>query len=348
MKRKASNASPHNLPIVSEQEFTEMVKKKNAPTEVAVLKGCVSVVKALSDDAGFRFTISTESVDRDRDVISVSGWRLQQYRQNPVVLWAHDYKSLPIGTTQALSAGSPGLQADMKFVPKDVYPFAWTVQEMVKLGVLRAASVGFKPLKYAYNEERRGVDVEESELLEWSIVPVPANAECLVQLGVLPKGVLEQFSEECERLLSSIKGDGQWVVGDLPGRLEEISVKLDKLSALPMLKVGEPSVGESHVGYPGCTRVGGCPTNAEGSPDNCQMADCPMKAHNVLPPNGQASAELGDGEHAIKVDDEEEQLIGISLQDIDRVLREETQAFVKGMVLEQMTAQFNYMLGRVD
>ena len=36
---------------------------------------------------------------------------------------------------------------------------------LVKLGALRATSVGFRALKWTYNEERRGVDFEQQELL---------------------------------------------------------------------------------------------------------------------------------------------------------------------------------------
>ena len=341
MKIKAS--TPHNLQILTEQEFSDLVKRKAAPTDIAVVKGCIAEVKGIKGQDNFTFTISTESVDRDKDVISVAGWDLTSYKQNPVVLWAHDYKSLPLGTSKSITPSKGGLTATMQFVPKDVYPFADTVRQMVELGILRAASVGFKPLKYSYNEDRKGVDVSESELLEWSIVPVPANADCLVQLSMLPKGLCDQFSGECERFLSEIKGKGQWVVG------EQITSAMDHLIKIASTakKDGQPAVGESHVGHPSCKREGGCPTNADGSPENCTMADCPMKQPSVVPPES-ASVDLGDSENALKIDDEDQHLIGISLEEIDTVLRNEFRGYVKGLVTEQMTAQFNYLLGRID
>jgi hypothetical protein len=42
------------------------------------------------------FTISTGSVDRDNDTLDPKGWDVKSYLTNPVVLFAHDYKSLPV------------------------------------------------------------------------------------------------------------------------------------------------------------------------------------------------------------------------------------------------------------
>ena len=38
------------------------------------------------------FVISTDEVDRHGDIVSAGGWRLDAFRRNPVVLWAHDYR----------------------------------------------------------------------------------------------------------------------------------------------------------------------------------------------------------------------------------------------------------------
>ena len=43
------------------------------------------------------FVLSTDEVDRHGDVVSADGWRLEAYRENPVLLWAHDYQHPAIG-----------------------------------------------------------------------------------------------------------------------------------------------------------------------------------------------------------------------------------------------------------
>lgn len=164
---------------------------KGTTSAGALRKGFFSVEYSKADgdpDSPIRtFTITTDSPDRDRDVISAGGWKLENYQKNPVVLWAHDYKQPSIGKSIGLRATGNSLVADVEFAPKEVYPFAQTIKGLLDFGALKATSVGMDPLKWAYNESRGGYDFIEQELLEFSVVPVPANAEAL-QLA-LAKGV---------------------------------------------------------------------------------------------------------------------------------------------------------------
>jgi len=140
----------------------------------------------------FRFTITTNDVDRDNDVIDPKGWSIESYLKNPVVLWAHDYTQPPVAIARTLERTPSGLASVAEFIDPAVYPFAGTIAAMVRMGALNATSVGFRPLpgKWSYNEQRKGVDFAGQELLEYSIVPVPANASCLIEArsaGMIPK-----------------------------------------------------------------------------------------------------------------------------------------------------------------
>jgi hypothetical protein len=54
-----------------------------------------------------------------------------------------------------------------------------------KKGFITAGSVGFIPLDYDFSDDRRGgIDFHRQELLEFSVVPVPANANSLVMQAV--------------------------------------------------------------------------------------------------------------------------------------------------------------------
>jgi len=145
-------------------------------------------IKAIDEERRLvPFTISTDSPDRDGDTIAVDGWRLDNYKRNPVVLWAHDSWSLPVAKAVEVAAFNGALRAVDQFATKDQYPFADTVFELIKGGYLNATSVGFLPMKFSFNEERAEpgawflpIDFEEQELLEHSVVPVPANPEALI------------------------------------------------------------------------------------------------------------------------------------------------------------------------
>jgi hypothetical protein len=61
-----------------------------------------------------RFVLSDSSVDRMGDVIDAAGWRLGPYKQNPVVLWAHDSGSPPIGKMVNIFVSGDRLIGDVK------------------------------------------------------------------------------------------------------------------------------------------------------------------------------------------------------------------------------------------
>lgn len=110
----------------------------------------------------------------------MTGWKLDNFRRNPIVLWAHCSDQPPIGKVISILARAGQLLARVKFA-SDVYEFAATIERLVQGGFIQATSVGFQPLKWAFNEERGGFDFQEQELLELSVVPVPCNPQALLQ-----------------------------------------------------------------------------------------------------------------------------------------------------------------------
>jgi len=172
--------------ILTRQQWAEQARGKNAMTFEMPLRKIVRtevVVKDVNPETGMHdigFVISTASIDREGDIINPDGWDLENYKQNPVVLWAHDYWTPPIGKALDVSIKDGALVATDRFTPEDINPFGAMIYRMIKGGYLKATSVGFKPIEWTFNEEHRGYDFLRAELLEHSVVPVPANPEALV------------------------------------------------------------------------------------------------------------------------------------------------------------------------
>lgn len=159
------------------------------------------------------FVISSEAVDRHGDIVTASGWQLDEYRQNPVLLWAHDYTRPVIGRAQAVWQEPGILLARLEFAPTD---FAQEVAALYRRGYQQGVSVGFKPLRYA---ERRhestgallGIHFLEQELLEVSAVPIPANRQALRRESrprvspSLPPGVSPGLAEMLAEVRAGIK-----------------------------------------------------------------------------------------------------------------------------------------------
>ena len=124
---------------------------------------------------------STGDVDRHGDVIAPEGWRLEAYRRNPVVLWAHDYRRPAIGRAAAVWREGDALLAQVEFAPTE---FAGEVAALYRQGYQQGVSVGFRPIRFEERRDARsgaflGIRFLEQELLEISAAPVPANGRAL-------------------------------------------------------------------------------------------------------------------------------------------------------------------------
>jgi HK97 family phage prohead protease len=153
--------------------------------DVRMQRKIASVLREVADRT-VRFVLSDGSVDRMGDTVAVAGWDLSSYRRNPVVLFAHDSSSPPIGRATRVWSDGTRLLGDVEFALAETYAFADTIYRLVKGGFLKSGSVGFLPTDYDFAGS--GVSYRRQELLEFSVVPVPANANALVEARM--KGIL--------------------------------------------------------------------------------------------------------------------------------------------------------------
>lgn len=150
-------------------------------------------------EAGFDFdeifVISTNSKDRMGDIIEQI-WELENYNQevrgekSGPVLVNHNSFGLPVGKGYAwLEDGK--LMSGTKFAKDiDSYEIGKVVAELVRQNFMKNASVGFIPKEWERlrDEQDRvtGYRFVRSELLEWSVVNVPANPDA--QRKMISKG----------------------------------------------------------------------------------------------------------------------------------------------------------------
>lgn len=134
-------------------------------------------MKAAGDGKTVSFIASTEAVDRMGDIVRQDGWDLTNYKRNPVVLFGHDHEK-PIGRAHNVRVDAGKLKADLEFADDSVDEFSAKIGRMVKAGFLNAVSVGFRVLEA--KPIKSGYEFVKSELLEISVVSVPANQEAIV------------------------------------------------------------------------------------------------------------------------------------------------------------------------
>ena len=144
----------------------------------------MSIVRRDAVDATRRsVVIAANDSARTAPEIDLAGLRFDNYRRNPVVMWAHDSTGrspsggLPIGRTLNISrAEDGGIVAEFEFLDDD--PFAQRIRNAWDKGFLQAASISWLPTE-SVPAKHGGVRDVRAELLEWSIVSVPADPDAL-------------------------------------------------------------------------------------------------------------------------------------------------------------------------
>lgn len=207
------------------------------------------VITNVAVDSGkLNFILSTAAIDRHGDTVAQTGWKLDNYKMNPVVLFGHDQASPPVGKAPYVAVEGDKLVAKgVEFTPKDLSPFGWMVGEMYRQGFMNAVSVGFLPGKFKFAEERgeMAIDFEEQELLEFSAVPVPANPQALQ--GAKAAGIeVAPLIEWAERILDT--NDGTQTVQR--GMAERVWTSLNTRKSFAMRKQEPMMPDEQEVETP--------------------------------------------------------------------------------------------------
>lgn len=125
-------------------------------------------------------TMNTGDLDRDNEKIDQSGWVLDGYKKNPVILWSHDRNIPAIGYMENIILGKT-LQGEMIFNDREFDPFGWGIGQRLLKGSLNCGSVGFRVIEaevvnHSVNpDEKADLIFRKQELLEFSVCNVPAN-----------------------------------------------------------------------------------------------------------------------------------------------------------------------------
>jgi phage head maturation protease len=213
------------------------------------------------------FIASDETVDRYDEVISASGWRLENYRRNPVFQNAHQYGDIIFTLGKALITevrdigGRPALFQRIEFAT-DVNPMARIAYGLYKGGFLKAVSVGFIPVKWQDREEVRSAECGVRNVGQVSPSPWPSppgaevqNAECGVQNGGPRRRYLEQELLEVSAvgipanpnaLILGLKA-GAVESADLKDLADLLRMVLSRAQALPLPSARGEGRGEGSI-----------------------------------------------------------------------------------------------------
>lgn len=158
------------------------------------------------------FYASTNQIDRYDEIISPRAFEatLPKYLGlNPVILFAHNHRELPVGKSVTGSIDDNGLVVRIKWAPTDL---GNQIKMLYDKGFMHALSVGFIPLEWTTHSEseiRAGMPYRthtKVDLLEISAVPVPANPGAVIQNDISDLQVRLSEAEKKDITVEAVRG----------------------------------------------------------------------------------------------------------------------------------------------
>ena len=122
-----------------------------------------------------------ETIDRDGDILTYEGWKFDEFVNNPVFLWGHDYSSVPVASIPKIIKRNKSRAYDflVKFPTEGLNPFADMILSLYAEKIINASSVGYVSDRWEYVEGSRGKKFLEKRLLELSGCAIPCNPNAL-------------------------------------------------------------------------------------------------------------------------------------------------------------------------
>lgn len=178
----------------------------------------------------YTFRASTGAVDRQNEIVDQAGWELDAYRINPVVLDSHKYDSIEdvIGRAIRVEVVGGALEADIIFADSEKGECA---EELVNKGFLRTVSVGFRSLERRPGGAGQPMTHTRAELLEISLVAIPANREAVRVRSA-------ENDDKDEKDKPDVIGNNGGAVGQKAGRqisaanMEKLQAAVDAIMAV--------------------------------------------------------------------------------------------------------------------
>ena len=173
--------------------------------------------------------VSTPEVDRYGTIIIPAGIDFSAYMSNPIVLAQHDAQRFPVGRCLGLYMNGDNLEATMQI--ECITEEGKQLNALIDAGFVKAVSVGIIP-KEVEEQTINGETVKvftKSELVEFSIVSVPANRGALIKRTFSDKlnQFIQRYKEEKRMLTPEIE---QKIKDELlPAVKEAITTELTNL-----------------------------------------------------------------------------------------------------------------------
>ncbi len=163
-----------------------------------------------------RFVMSAESEDRMKDIIRQDGLDMKDFLKNPMALAYHNHRA-PIGMwkdVKTINGRPKRTEGVIKLHPEGTTAAVDEVANLLAVGGLKACSVGFRVREAEWIKDKDdkytgGIEFIESDLLECSVVSIPAHPAALMKAAQGNSPLLKETMEYildtmCEKTASGL------------------------------------------------------------------------------------------------------------------------------------------------
>ncbi len=171
---------PEEKDLLNQFDLMTLIENETITINKVVNAMESEVDKADDEERTIRMVGTLQTEDRLGDIIDVKGWQLKNYKKNPVILFAHDHRSPAVAKATEIEKTDNSLIFTLKFPPVGVYQKSDELYGLYKHKIMKASSVGFIPIDYEFRKDKEGgIHFKKQELLELSLVTVPAHQDAL-------------------------------------------------------------------------------------------------------------------------------------------------------------------------
>lgn len=178
-------------------------------------------IKSVNEaDRQITFCFSDDAEDRMGEIVDQASWDTKNYMNNPLILWGHDPSDPENVLGQGVSldlnnAGKSYITA--QFDEAEINPRADMVFRQLIKRTLRCVSAGF--INHTYEHDDDTPVLKDNELLEVSIVPIPANPRAVAL--ALKDGSLSK--KDAQWLMTSMSKEAAFIEKQLATKKELIN-----------------------------------------------------------------------------------------------------------------------------
>lgn len=169
-----------------EMTFEEIADKRKFSSHDGVVYRAAKMPKSFNE--GMRsatFVMTDETEDSYGDIVRAKGGDLTRFESNPIALLNHQ-RDLMLGTWSDVKRIGKRIEGTVTLAEEGTAPHVDMAHNLMRQGILRAASIGFIPKDWELirtddGDWTGGIDWTEWEMTECSVVSVPANPAALAK-----------------------------------------------------------------------------------------------------------------------------------------------------------------------